>query len=59
MKCTSIKEIEDEFEKKKKAFQDACPHRKTKWFMEYWAIAHATGKEIRVCLRCNKTLEKR
>jgi hypothetical protein len=54
-----MKEIETEFEKKKKAFQDACPHKRTKWFTEYWAIAHSTGKEIRVCLRCNKTLEKR
>jgi len=58
-KYTSMKEIEDEFEEKRRVFQDLCPHKKTQWFTEYWAFAHSTGKEVRVCLRCNKTLEKR
>lgn len=51
--------LKKEFDNKVEFLQKQCPHKKTDWFDEYFAIGHSTGKQIRVCLRCNKELEKK
>lgn len=33
-------------------------HKASDWTQEHWAIAHATGFEIKYCLRCNIELAR-
>ncbi len=36
---TTYKQLEKEFERKVKELQDKiCPHKKTKWMEQWWAI---------------------
>jgi hypothetical protein len=37
-----------------------CSHKDiSDWQQEYWALAHSTGKQIKVCLNCFKVVEKK
>ena len=57
---TTYKQLEKEFERKVKELQDKiCPHKKTKWMEQWWAIGHSTGYSVKVCLRCNKIVDKK
>ncbi len=58
-KMTTWNQLTREFDKKVDELQKSCPHKKSKWYDECWAIAHYTGKQVKVCLRCNKVLEKK
>ena len=51
--------IVDDFKKKIKLAQETCLHEKTQWVEEYWALGHSTGCMLKVCLNCNKTLERK
>jgi len=55
----TYKQLKIEFDKKVKELQKICPHKKTKWMEHWWAIGHSTGSKVKVCLRCNKVLDKR
>jgi len=55
----SYKELKKEFEEKVKELQRRCKHRKSIWVEEWWAFAHSTGCQVRVCNFCNKILERR
>lgn len=57
-RLNEYKKLEREFEKKVETLQRECPHKKTKWFVYWWAFAHSNG-EVKVCLRCNKYVERR
>ena len=58
MKIT-YKSLEREFDLKVKKLQATCKHKNTTWLKEAWAIAHYTGKDVKICNCCNKRLEKR
>ena len=34
-------------------------HKPSKWMPYHWAIGHSSGFEIKICLRCNKELDRR
>ena len=51
--------LEEGFNKKIMRLQETCPHVKSEWMEEYWAVGHSTGCQVRVCLNCNKTLERK
>lgn len=45
----------DDYQQRLHALQDACPHTElTEWIQEWWALGHATGRSVRVCVECNK-----
>jgi hypothetical protein len=44
-------------EKEILALQKRCPHKKTEWMDEWWALGHSTGRRVRCCLNCNKKVE--
>ena len=51
-------QLKKEFDKKVKNLQEKCPHKKTQLRVEWWAYGHATGHTLKVCLTCNKRLER-
>lgn len=53
----TAKALRGDYEAKLKDLQDRCKHTKSKWMDYYWAPAHWGGKH-RICLRCEKTLER-
>lgn len=55
----SYKDLKKEFDKKVKELQEKCPHKKSIWCEEWWAIAHTTGYKVKVCDFCNKILERK
>lgn len=55
----TYKKLKDEFDVKVKKLQETCPHKRTRWCEEWWAIAHSTGFKVKICLRCNKKLDKK
>jgi hypothetical protein len=56
----TMQEIRDRQEKERNDFQDKCPHKKLSDWTEYhWAIGHYSGTDVKYCLRCEKTIEKR
>jgi len=60
MKMSSdYEKLEEDFDKKIMDLQDKCLHKETMWMEEYWAVGHSTGCMVRVCLNCNKTLERK
>ena len=58
MVLNTYKQLKTEFERKVKELQDKCLHKQTKWCEEWWAIAHSTGNEVKICVICNKILDK-
>jgi hypothetical protein len=53
----SAKELRKKFEVDLKELQESCQHPSSTWCEEYWAIAHSTGRQVRVCDFCEKILE--
>ena len=50
--------LSDEFRHKAVELQKTCPHKKTTaWIAEWWAVGHSTGRQIKVCLNCNKIVK--
>lgn len=40
--------------------QAKCTHPEVSdWIMEYWAPAHATGYDVKVCKVCNSTIDRK
>lgn len=59
-KANTYDELKNIFDNKVKELQERCPHTLiTAWLQEYWAPAHSTGFEVRVCKICKKLIEKR
>jgi len=52
------RKLREEYEKKLKALQESCPHPETKWTRYMWAPGHRSPNKVRVCLRCDKILER-
>lgn len=34
-------------------------HKESDWMELQWAFGHGTGEEVKVCLRCNKELNRK
>ena len=58
MKLPTYNQLRKEFDKKVKELQAKCPHNRTHWAEEWWAIGHSTGNRVKVCKRCNKIMKK-
>lgn len=59
IKLKSYAQLKKEFDLKLKQLQKVCPHNKTQWYREAWAIGHFSGFNARVCLVCGKVLERK
>ena len=51
--------LKNEFDAKVLALQGRCRHKESKWVLEWWAIGHSTGFEVRMCQNCGKILGHR
>ncbi len=52
--------LEEKYESDVKKLQRTCPHkRKSEWREQWWALGHSTGYIVRVCLNCNRILDKK
>ena len=60
-KMDTAKKIREFYESRKdsaiKKLQNKCNHPSSTWCQEYWAIAHSTGRSLKICDVCEKTLE--
>lgn len=54
---TNIVEMRLRHKQEIQELQAHCEHKKSSWVEECWAIAHFTGRRLRVCDTCEKTLE--
>ena len=54
----TYKQLQDKFTKDVEELQEKCQHDKSEWMPYMWAPGHLDG-ESKVCLICNKTLERR
>lgn len=55
----NIKQMRKRHETEKESLQENCPHAKlSKWVDEYWAPAHGTGFQVKVCNDCGKFVQK-
>jgi hypothetical protein len=56
----TITQMRKRHEKEIVTLQTNCKHPKlSKWMPEYWAIAHGTGFEVRVCNTCEKVIKRK
>ncbi len=53
----TAKEIRKKCDEEIKKLQEVCDHSENEWMNEYWAPAHSTGRIVRACTICEKTLE--
>ncbi len=53
----TAKEIRKKCDEDIKKLQEICNHSESQWMNECWAIAHSTGRVVRTCVICEKTLE--
>jgi len=52
-----MKELRERHEKEIIEFQESCPHSEISDWMPYmWAPGHYSH-DVRICIRCEKTLE--
>jgi len=56
---TTYKQLQRDFEHKVKVLQESCPHKKSEWRDVMWAPGHYADHSVKVCKRCNKTIEKK
>lgn len=55
----NIGQMRKRHEREVESLQENCPHTKlSKWVDEYWAIAHGTGFQIKVCTACGEVVRK-
>lgn len=53
----TAKEIRKKYDEDIKELQKICNHPSSTWCEEWWAIAHSTGRQVKVCDFCEKVLE--
>lgn len=53
----TAQELRDKFEIDLFELQSKCPHLESGWMEHHWAPGHVAGL-VRVCLNCEKTLER-
>lgn len=53
----SAKDIRKKCDEDIKQLQHICQHIESQWMEQCWAPGHFTGRTVRVCLNCEKTLE--
>ena len=54
----TAEQLRDKFKLDLEKLQAKCKHSKvTKWITQYWAPAHSTGKQVRVCEICEKIVD--
>ena len=52
--------LREEFDRKVEELRERCAHPKVSdWTIEYWAIAHSTGYEVKLCEICGTTVNRR
>jgi len=57
-KLKSYDDLQTEFELAISKIQEACKHKDvTDWVPEYWAVAHSTGRQVKICKHCRKIVE--
>ncbi len=60
MAKSEYERLREEFERKVTQLQKGCSHKVlSEWTEEWWAPAHSTGYEVKVCRRCNKVVKRR
>ncbi len=51
--------LTDEYNSNVRKLQRRCLYKKkSKWREQWWALGNSTGYVVRVCLNCNKILDK-
>ena len=55
----TAEQLKNEYERNLKKLQSECKHPKTDWALEWWAPAHASGREVLSCMVCWKVLKYR
>lgn len=51
--------LKGEFDQKVKELQDRCEHKEFAWQEERPLFAHSNRWQIRICLNCNRPLERK
>lgn len=56
----SYEELKEEFDDKVEKLQASCKHEDVdEWAVEWWALAHSTGWQTKVCKICNKIVARK
>ncbi len=56
----TYKQLEKEFKRKVAELKKNCKHKNlSPWSIEWWAMAHETGFEVKVCERCREIIKRR
>ena len=53
----TAKLLREHYEDALKNLQDRCDHPHSIWVEEQWALGHTTGRSLKMCSVCDKTLE--
>lgn len=53
----TAKQLREECERQILKLQEECKHPEDFWAVEEWALAHMTGRQLRICRICEKVLE--
>lgn len=57
---TTYNQLEKEFKEKITELKKNCKHRDlSPWSIEWWALAHETGFEVRACKKCREIIKRR
>jgi hypothetical protein len=55
----TAQQLRDKFQADLKALQASCTHPEvTDWIEEQWAPGHSVGTKVKVCLVCEKVIER-
>jgi hypothetical protein len=56
----NAEQLRKDYENKLAKLRKSCKHKKlSKWTDEWWAIAHSTGFQVRSCLNCEETIDRK
>ena len=59
MKEKTVAHIRARHKKEIEDFQKKCKHKKLSgWMEEWWAFGHSTGRQVRICVVCEKVVER-
>ena len=56
----TYKELKEEFDEKVKDLQSKCKHEDVSdWIVEWYAVAHPTGWQVKMCNICDKMVARK
>ena len=56
----TFKKLKKEFDEKVEELRKKCSHKKlSNWMDEWWAMAHSTGFQVKICEICSKIIKRR